>query len=181
MRTLGMLVALALAGPVVAQESPSAPKASRPEALRLQVNVTRYQGEKKLGSLPYVLSIAADDRPLHMRQGVKVPLPPNKDGGVSYTDVGMNIDCSVAPLEDGRYKVGCTVQQSSVFPLEGDGKAGRPLPPFVDRLGAPILGSFLTEGRVILKDGQTAPFASVTDPVTGETLKVDLSLSVVHS
>jgi hypothetical protein len=42
-----------------------------------------------------------------------------------------------------------------------------------------LLRTFNTEATLYLRDGQTAQYAMATDPVTGEVLKVDVTLTVI--
>lgn len=82
LRTLGSatLIAAAFGGPVAAQEPPGFPFPVTPPqpvtknlvALKVQVVLSRYQGEKKLSSLPYTLSVNNDHMQARLRMGSKV-------------------------------------------------------------------------------------------------------------
>ena len=43
----------------------------------------------------------------------------------------------------------------------------------------PAFRNFTSNFSLLLKDGQTAQYASATDPVSGETLKVDVTINVL--
>ena len=88
-RSLVTLVAavavVALATPVLAQEAPKpeAGKATdaatpRPKKvatlLRAQIVIARYQGERKVASVPYTVLLTADDQKVLLRMGVEVPI-----------------------------------------------------------------------------------------------------------
>ena len=45
--------------------------------------------------------------------------------------------------------------------------------------GIPAFRNFTSNFSILLKDGQTAQYASATDPVSGETLRVDATLNVL--
>jgi hypothetical protein len=45
--------------------------------------------------------------------------------------------------------------------------------------GTPAFRNFTSNFSILLKDGQTAQYASATDPVSGETLKVDATINVL--
>jgi hypothetical protein len=45
--------------------------------------------------------------------------------------------------------------------------------------GAPLFRRFETAIEVILRDGQTVQTIASTDPVTGEVVKIDVTLNVV--
>ena len=59
---------------------------------------------------------------------------------------------------------------TSVYP---DEKAANGSP------GNPSFRSFRANDSMMLKDGQTAQFTAATDKVSGETVKVDVTLTVV--
>ncbi len=201
-QTLALVFAFALASTAIArsQDKP-APPPPKPAAgpvtpLKVQVVISRYQGEKKISSLPYTLSInstganavesAMRGSHANLRMGVKVPVtmmaplsvdgkplpvaPEKTTGPVQYQDVGTNIDCFVWPLDDGRFRLDITVDDSSVY---GDDKAG------AEVKGSPTFRSFRASDSTILKDGATAQFTTATDKVSGEIVKVDVTLTVV--
>ena len=156
--------------------------------LRLQVVISRWQGEKKISSMPYTLSLnspmASPNGPprqgrANMRMGAKIPVvmmsappAPGPDGKamqvgpVQYQDVGTNIDCSTTQYEGGRFGVDLIIDDTSVY----EDQAKREHPTF---------RSFRASDSMILKDGQTAQFTAATDKVTGEVTKVDVTLTVV--
>lgn len=173
------LVAIALLSvlvfPVSAQEQP-APSDSIP--LRVQVVLSRFDGEKRLSSLPYTMWVnATRDRqnPISMRMGVQVPIPSAGEKGTSFTyrNVGTNIDCAAQIMVDGRFRLTFGIEQSSIFP--DDPK--KPLGPQL--AGAIMLRSFTTNFVLALKDGQSAQNTTATDPVSGEVLKVDVTMNVI--
>jgi hypothetical protein len=186
---IALVFALALASTAVvrAQDKPAAPPAKPAQAtvtpLKVTVLVSRFQGEKKLSSLPYTLSVNAGSRAT-LRMGAKVPVMMitsanvPKDvpqvGPVQYQDVGTDIDCMVwTAQDDGRYRLEITISDTSVY---GDGPAAtdnKPAP------GNPSFRSFRATDSMLLRDGQTAQFTTATDKVSGEITKVDVTLTVV--
>jgi hypothetical protein len=179
-------IAVALASPVILRSQDKAAPPAKPSAatpLKVQVVIARFQGEKKLSSLPYTLSVNAGSRAT-LRMGAKVPVMMvtstnvPKDvpqiGPVQYQDVGTDIDCNVWPIQDdGRYRLEITISDTSVYgdgPTAGDSK---PAP------GNPSFRSFRASDSLVLKDGQTAQFTTATDKVSGEIVKVDVTLTVV--
>ena len=189
LQTIALVFAFALASSVIVrtQEKPAAPAAPKPAPtaipLRVQVLVSRFQGEKKLSSLPYTLSVNAGSRGT-LRMGAKVPvmmmmtanMPKDlpQGGPVQYQDVGTSIDCSVSTVQDdGRFRVEITLEDSSVY---GDGpnpSENKPPP------GNPSFRSFRASDSMVLRDGQTSQFTTATDKVSGEIVKVDVTLTVV--
>src|SRR5262245_39407631 len=86
--------------------------------LSVDVTGTRYQGEKKISSMPYMLAVNANKLgqagPALLRMGAKVPVstiaaPPGNPAGttgplpgpVNYQDIGTNIDCNAKVVDDG--------------------------------------------------------------------------------
>jgi hypothetical protein len=178
---IGLLIsrgALAQGGPAPANATPNI------VPLKVQVVISRYQGEKKLSSLPYTLSVNANDRSemSRMRMGVKVPVrtiaPAVVDGKemptgvIQYQDVGTNIDCYASQAADGRFKVTVSVEDTSVVGEEGTAGASR-LP------NNPAFRSFSLTNSAMLKDGQSTQFSAATDKVSGEVVKIDVTLTVV--
>ncbi len=148
--------------------------------LKLQLVITRQAGEKKISSLPYTLWVTANERkPTNLRMGVEVAVPTTfipKDGvpqtSYSYRPVGTDIDCTAATAPDGMFNVNIVLSDSSVmFFSAKDAPKGEG-----DR---PTFRNFRSNFSILLKDGQTAQYTSATDPVSGEVLKVDVTLNVL--
>jgi hypothetical protein len=189
LQTIALVFAFALASSVIvrSQEKP-APAAPKPAPvavtpLKVSVVVSRFQGEKKLSSLPYTLSVNAGSRAT-LRMGAKVPvmmmmtanMPKDlpQGGPVQYQDVGTSIDCNVSAVQDdGRFRVEITIDDSSVYG-EGPNPTDNKPPP-----GNPSFRSFKASDSMVLRDGQTAQFTTATDKVSGEIVKVDVTLNIV--
>jgi type II secretory pathway component GspD/PulD (secretin) len=150
--------------------------------LKVQVVIARYEGEKKISSMPYTLSVNAG-RAANLRMGTMVPVvstsyTPLAPGGAgvnpltsyNYKDVGTSIDCTTATLDDGRFRMELTVEDSSVYPED------QKRPPGVN---APSFQSFRASNSLVLKDGQTSQFTTAIDKVTGVVTKIDVTLTVV--
>ena len=175
-----MVSCLALAAPAAAQERPAPP---RQVPLKLQVLVSRYQGEKKVSSMPYTLAVIANDNDkTSLRMGVEVPIPTTvfsggKEGAATipmtsynYRSVGTNIDCSAKSMEDGYYRLDLAVEDSSIFVSD---KEPARVP------NTPSFRRFTSTFNLLLRDGQTAQHTTATDPVSGEVLKIDVTLNVL--
>jgi len=169
------LLTLLLGANVGAEEEAQEPK-KFPTPLRVQILLSRYQGERNVGSFPYTLAVNADDRPSHMRMGIQVPYK-EVQGNFVYKSVGNNLECGAAALEDGRYRLNLTVEQSSVYSNGADSKSGAVTG--ADPLRPPVLRTFNSSANVMLRDGQSAQLTAATDPVSGEVLKIDVTLNVV--
>ncbi len=68
-----VIVGIAFGTVLSAQVAPTPPPGSD-TPLQVQVVVSRYQGEKKISSLPYSLSVNPDGRKTSLRMGAEVPI-----------------------------------------------------------------------------------------------------------
>jgi len=189
LQTLALVSAVALASTAIvrAQDKPAAPakEAKAPVVpLKVQVVISRYQGEKKISSMPYALTLNAGNRST-LRMGTQVPVmmvsPAPAQvvdgktipqlGPIQYKDVGTNIDCSSTALDDGRFLLSITVDDSSVYPDEQSALTGSK--------GNPWFRSFRASNSMVLKNGETGQFTTATDKVSGEIVKVDVTLTVM--
>ena len=176
-----------LLGALPAQaQDPRADLKNRQVPLRVQVVLSRYQGEKKISSMPYTLSVITNAGKTSTRMGVDVPIPQNvftpqpAEGKISsapvtsynYRSVGTNIDCSAGLSEDGLFRLELAVQDSSVMLL--DKELGS-----MPKINAPSVRHFQSSFSVLLRDGQTAQHMAATDPVSGEVLRIDVTVNVV--
>ena len=161
--------------------------------LEVQVVIARYQGDKRISSLPYVLSLKSaplsqrrGDYGAMLRLGSRVPVrtqmltPPPADGkpappmsSVNYENVGTNIDVGATAMEDGRFEVTITINESSVVTDPQDLKAT----PGSDSY--PVFRSYQSTNTLFVKDGQTTQFTAASDRVSGEVVRVEVKLMVL--
>jgi Flp pilus assembly secretin CpaC len=185
LQPLALVSAFALASTAIvrAQDKPAAPAKEANAAvvpLKVQVVISRHQGEKKISSMPYNLSMNAGNR-ANLRMGTKIPvvlisgtdpqLGGPKTGAVQYQDVGTNLDCSSTLLDDGRVLLSITVDDSSVYADEQVLPGGAK--------GNPSFRTFRASNSMVLKNGETGQFTTASDKVSGEIVKVDVTLTVV--
>jgi hypothetical protein len=172
--------ALALASAAVAQDKGDVERTARlVTPLKVQLVVVKLLGDKKLGSLAYTFPCNTADRKLSLNLGVEVPVPVRKGDKVEfqYRSVGSNIECDASALADGRFNVHVAFEQSSLY--NAGAKAG-PEPSLESRLDNPTL--FRTTKSIfnaVLRDGQTTQAVAGTDPLTGEMVTVDVTLTVL--
>ncbi len=169
------------AQPAAAQNKPAT---VAPMSLKVSLVFSRYQGEKKVSSVPHTLWVTTGDR-TSLRLGTQVPVPTTvvKEGagvGVpvqsyNYKDVGTNIDCSATPLPDGAYRLNITITDSSVYYPDQSDSAVRSS---MASTGAPAFRNFNSTFTIVLRDGQTGQSTSVTDPVSGQVIKLDATVNV---
>jgi len=84
----------------------------------------------------------------------------------------MNIDCGATALEDGRFEVTLTINESSVATDPQDAKT-------TSASGYPVLRSYQSTNTLFVKDAQTTQFTAATDRVSGEVVRVEVKLTVV--
>jgi len=175
---LALFSMLLVASTAIAQDKPEKPQAIG-TPLKLQIVYSRYQGEKKVSSVPHTLSVNADEGPTRLRMGVQVPITTQtKDGmATSYRDVGNNIDCRARTISDGRFRLECSFEQSSLYAADSERRGSSS---DAMQVGTPVIRNFRSEANITLRDGQTAQHTSATDPVSGEVLKIDITLNVVR-
>ena len=96
----------------------------------------------------------------------------------NYRDVGTNIDCGASFEESsaGLFRLALTVSDSSL---------GLDTPKSAGSAGSSVLSdvptfrNFNSSFTALLRDGQTMQYTSATDPVTGEVMKIDVTVAVM--
>ncbi len=177
---VALAVAVAAVGTAAAQDKNADAAAAASVPLKVQVVISRYQDDKKISSMPYTLSVNAG-RSANLRMGTMVPIAstsytPIAAGGAAvnplvsyqYKDVGTNIDCNTGALDNGRFRLELTIEDSSVE--ESTRAAAGDHPAF---------RAFRVTNSLVLRDGQSAQFTSAVDKLTGAVTKVDVTLTVV--
>jgi Flp pilus assembly secretin CpaC len=188
-QALGIALTVVLVcGAVAFAQAPQSPGAAAPAAapkpvvpLKVQVTIARFDGEKKIGNLPFTIWVNANDKSqTTLNFGLRVPTPTTTsqpgDGrttttpvtSISYNPVGTNITCGATTLDDGRYRLQLTIDDSSLVPGKDPGATT-----------LPTFQSFTTQTVLLLRDGQAAQFVAATDKISGEVTKIDVSISVL--
>jgi hypothetical protein len=184
--TAGVLAILLTAITAVHAQQPT-PAAPKPALVPLDVEVvlSRFQGERKIGSIPYTLNVNANGAQTSMNMGTEVPVPSTlmqaaKDGqpasplrSYNYRPIGTAITLRANSASEGGFEVQLTVEDSSVFSPD----AKQQLIPMMPDV--PAFRNFKGVNTLLLRDGQTRQYTVATDRVTGEVLKVDVTLKVL--
>ena len=188
------ILALVCAAPaIVGAQQPSPPRDRAEDSatpLKVQIVLSRFQGEKKVSSMPFTLAfnVLKGAGVGSLRMGSKIPikmlLMPVIDGQkmpsagpVQYQDVGTNIDCRAWRLDEGRYKLTFNIERSSVYSPDGSAKA---IPANTQSPLQPVLRRYRGSFDLLLRDGQTADGPIATDPQSGRVLKTEVSLKVTR-
>ena len=171
---------------------PGAPSSDVGVDLSVEVTISRYQGDDLISSLPYVLSLTTDrDGRGSLRIGAEIPvmnrpIPPNPAvstvpdptrfmPGVAYNyrPVGTQIDSFARRAGDDRYKVTVIIEESSVYGEDATAMETFRAP------GVPVFRSFESSNTLVLRDGQSRRYTAAADRVTGESIRVDVALTVL--
>jgi len=150
--------------------------------LKVSVTFTEFEGEKKVKSLPYTMVVVADGRPPKsvLKMGSRVPVYTGKENGMQYLDVGSSIACQANRTKDNKFDVRLDLDRSWVegdvaVPVDRGASSGSSSGQFPE----PIVRQFRSELSLTLRDGQTVESMFATDPLSGNVLKVEVSLSIV--
>jgi hypothetical protein len=176
----------------------STPDGKSEVPLRVQLTLSTYHGEKKISNVPYTLSVNAgppqlNNRPWRMaqlRMGARIPVPalkspavdgkpiaeavpglPTGGGPVIYQNIGTDIDCWATVLDNGRFELHITIEDNAIVSdsgLQATIKKGEP----------PVIRSFRSSNQVVLRDGQSAQFTAATDRISGEVIRVDVTIAL---
>lgn len=158
--------------------------------LKLTITLSKYQGDKKVSSLPYELTVRTDNNKGSIRMTTQVPTPtfgspnpaaadpakpPSRIGPFVMRDVGTNIDCNATNLKDGRYAVTVTIEDSSIY----EDSQRVDIPNGVKASNVSAVRTYRTTNALVLRDGQTTEFTTATDKVSGEVIKAAVMLTVI--
>ena len=144
--------------------------------LEVQVVVSRYAGEKRISSMPFALAVNAvgssqmlgQGENARLRMGSRVPGASGAPSDDVY--IGTNIDCRARSMGDGRFELSVSIEDSSVT-SEGPGATAPP--------AKPVVRNFTSGQNLILRNGESRQFTAATDRVSGETVRIDVTLKVV--
>jgi hypothetical protein len=164
-----------------ASKVPETLKAITP--LRVQVVFNEYDGDKKVGSLPYTLLVNADDRgaPAAVRMTFHVPVATSSDAGAKHVGqypLTTNLDGRAEKMDDGRFLLRLSLEKSSIY-LAGANQKPASLGGSEVSANDPVQQEFRTQVNLLIRDGQTIQSTVATDPVTGHVLKVDVTLNMI--
>lgn len=175
-RRMCLMLGVGLLVPAMAVLTAREQQPPKPEQqlFKLDVVLMRYRGEKKLSSVPYTLLLG--DNFTRLRVGVDVAgdssTATSKEGVTTtrrdFRFLGTSIDGAINPREGGRHHLILSIQDSSVLPD----------PRFKDS-GSFAFRTFSISNQLFVREGQLVPFVVGTDQITGETLRAEVTISVV--
>jgi hypothetical protein len=166
--------------------TPEALNLARTEALFEKGLVTKQQLEAArlsaklhtpVSRLPYSLlvPVGTSQQRTSLRVGVDLPGEPStmtSKEGVTTTRrdtrfVGTSIDSSASLSGEGRYRLYLSIQDSSVLPADRK------------EFAAPVIRNFSTSNVLYVREGQPLTFSVGTDPISGETLRAEVTITAV--
>jgi hypothetical protein len=144
--------------------------------LRVQVTFNEVDGDKKVSSLPYTLLVNANHNgPLaSIRMGLRVPISQGAGTGLTYLDMGTNIDGRAESQDDGRFLLSLSVERSSAYTPQPNATGMKGANP-----ESPVIQLFRSQLNLLIRDGQTIQSTVSTDPLTGRVIKVDVTANVM--
>ena len=170
-------------------QAQSDPSETEPIPLRVQVVISRYLGDELVSSLPYLLALTSqEDAVSNMSIGAEVPvlqiapvvntdgepLPGIGRGPFDYRRVGTEIQCVLLQVVEDRYHLNIHIEESSVY-------GG--IDSSVDQFrvpGAPVFRLFQSNNTLVLSPGQTTEYTAAADRLSGESVRVDVTLTVLE-
>jgi hypothetical protein len=182
-------------GPGQAATSVSSTAAEQVIPLRVDVVFTRSLAAKKISSIPYTLVVSALpmapellNRPQVWPQGQNTSLrlgadvytgrsvSNTNDGKTSstpeYRYIGTDIDCRADHRGAGVYRLYLNLSDNTLATsAAGPGELGNSVGAAVRR--------FVASNVITVRDGQSSQFAVGTDPLSGETVRVDVTATAI--
>jgi hypothetical protein len=162
--------------------------------VQVDVVLTRWQGEKRTSSMPFVLIANASTRgsSTSLRMGVDVPVGTATSNvtqtsgaqgsnpravatakvATEFRNVGTDIDAMVSRPDATAFTVGLNVRDSSIFTSDQTKMPNTIADPTAFR-------TFSLSNSLNMVDGQTRLFGVATDKITGETLRIEVKLTVL--
>jgi hypothetical protein len=150
--------------------------------LQIEVSISRYQGDKRTSVLPYSVAVNANGERSSLQIGTEVPVANTAlaPGAVqtqgprafNYRSVGTSINCMARDGGDGRYEVELQIDDNALYASD-PGQAAH----VVTEL--PVFRSFRSRNMLLLRDGQSRQYTAATDRVSGESVRIDVTLRVV--
>ena len=194
------VVAAMVAGvfaPDVRAQAPQGSQAPPPlptVAVQVDVLLSRWQGEKRISAIPFVLMANAGSRgnSVSLRMGVDVPVGTSTSNVTQtsgaqtqnpravatekhvteFRNVGTDIDASVSRADATNFGVYVNIRDSSIFTSDQTKMPTSMADPTAFR-------TFSTSNTLNMTDGQTRLFGVATDKITGETLRIEVKLTVL--
>ena len=190
----------AMVGGAHAQDRPAEPAPAAPARpvgrqlvpIEVQVVIAKFQGEKRVSSVPYMLALNAvagglignNTERTQLTIGSEVPVPtstftPVGDGktaqplrSFNYRNVGTVMSAAAVTAEGGQFEVELQIDESSLGTSAPDGRGN-------SAAEMPVFKSFKARNRILLRPGVMRQFTAATDRISGETVRIEVTLTTV--
>ena len=141
--------------------------------LRLQFQETRQQGDAAAVSRTSTLLLHADAGPARLFVGTQLAITKSDKEGITTTfkNAGVAVRVGVTALPEGSYRLDVEYEDSQ---KRGPARERAPGPVTG---GNPLLRVVKTRSGLTLREGESVPLASAVDPVTGEVVRIELTLA----
>jgi hypothetical protein len=178
-----------LSMPLSAQQAPGAAAVTQLPTFKVDLLFLRFQGTQRTSSMPYSLLVdsGTDLRmapTTQLRIGIDAPTGRTtsraSDGAVltvpEYKYVGTNIDCRAEYRGTTTYRIFLNLEDYSFASptLTGEATATPPRPRFDY-----AIRRFAVTNTLTVRDGQAVQFSVGTDPITGETIRAEVTVTAV--
>ena len=149
--------------------------------LDVQVVIGKYQGDKRISSVPYLLAVNANSTVAQLNIGSEVAVPMSTFGPVAaddkgkpqpmrswnYRHIGTSISASALSIDADRFELDLSIDETGVGTNAVDGN------------DMPTFKTFKTRNKLLLRSGQSRMFTAATDRVSGETVRIEVTLTAV--
>lgn len=155
-----------------------------PTALKVQIVIAESLGDKKVSSVPFTVNLEASEHEgpaANIRTEETYSWCCAKDGNQWHYPTNSNMDVRARALADGRYDIRFSLIRSwwewngSTI---GEGQLGTVVGT-PERHEEPTRREVSTAFNLLMRDGQSLPGYTSTDPWTGKVFSVTIILNVV--
>jgi hypothetical protein len=190
---VGVAVAV-YSAPALAQGGQGQPAALATVPVQVDVVMTRWQGDKRISSIPFVLIANPSSRgsSTSLRMGVDVPVGTSTSNvtqtsgattsspravatakvATEFRNVGTDIDAQLTRIDATAFSVYLNIRDSSIFSSDQTKLPNTMVDPTAFR-------TFSASNTLNMNDGQTRLFGVATDKITGETMRIEVKLTVL--
>jgi Flp pilus assembly secretin CpaC len=153
-----------------AEEIPQEEAKAPGSRLSVRFEETRLSGDSTTSSRACTLSLHADAGGARLFEGTEEVITVHEREATTrlFKNAGITAEVKAASLPDGRYRLDARFEESSALGAGAvtSGAGGE----------NPILKVVKGESAVTLREGETVPFVSAVDPITGEVVRVDVTV-----
>ncbi len=174
--TVDVTVRLKVPSPPRTSPAASGLSEARDRSLSLQVELRRQRDANKANTAAYRLRLVPGGEPAKLDTGIVAPLRVAGGQQTLFKNLGLLTSCAVNDGGDGRWRVECEIEQDAPYGGRDDWAAMGAAVESFTLVNTPVVRVFRASGAIDLAEGQPTRYALCTDPVTGETVTVTLTV-----